>query len=211
MLSQRDKTGTSHVIAFASRSLQPSEQSMHNYSSAKLELLALKWLVTEKFRDYLLGSRFTVYTDNNPLAYVKESKLGAAQIRWLSKQAYVFRTFCQLCKTTPVSYTQTVIPLINLVQFLIPWFSSIKSVGGSTLGDRTPTNSKGVCVTCNVTTCRKFSLICECMWYLHVKYVLICVNNMCNMCNYVHIYAYVGQICIIMHFQYYKCINKHII
>ena len=87
VLSQRDKTGTSHVITFASRSLQPSEQSMHNYSSAKFELLALKWAVTEKFRDYLLGSKFTVYTDNNPLAYVKESKLGAAQIRWLSKLA----------------------------------------------------------------------------------------------------------------------------
>ena len=87
VLSQRDETGTSHVIAFASRSLQPSEQSMCNYSSAKLELLALKWAVTEKFRDYLLGSKFTVYTDNNPLAYVKESKLGAAQIRWLSKLA----------------------------------------------------------------------------------------------------------------------------
>ena len=85
VLSQRDETGTSHVIAFASRSLWPSEQSMHNYSSGKLELLALKWAVTEKLRDYLLGSKFTVYTDNNPLAYVKESKLGAAQIRWLSK------------------------------------------------------------------------------------------------------------------------------
>ena len=43
--------------------------------------------MTEKFRDYLLGSQFTVYTDNNPLAYVKESKLGVAQIRWLSKLA----------------------------------------------------------------------------------------------------------------------------
>ena len=47
---------------------------MHNYSSAKLELLALKWAVTEKFRDYLLGSKFTVYTDNNPLAYVQTSQ-----------------------------------------------------------------------------------------------------------------------------------------
>ena len=87
ILSQRDKTGTSHVIAFVSRSLQPSEQLMWNYSSAKLALLALKWAVMEKFRDYLLGSRFTVYTDNNPLAYVKESKLGVAQIRWLSELA----------------------------------------------------------------------------------------------------------------------------
>ena len=58
---------------------------MTNYSSAKLELLALKLAVTEKFRDYLLDSWFQVYTDNNLLAYVQESKLGASQIRWLSE------------------------------------------------------------------------------------------------------------------------------
>ena len=50
---------------------------MHNYGSVKLKLLVLKWAVTEKFRDYLLGSQFQVYTDNNLLAYVLESKLGA--------------------------------------------------------------------------------------------------------------------------------------
>ena len=60
---------------------------MQKYSSAKLELLALKWAVIEKLRDYLLGSKLTVYTNNNPLAYVKESKLRVAQIRWLSKLA----------------------------------------------------------------------------------------------------------------------------
>ena len=47
---------------------------------AKLELLVLKWAVTEKFHDYLLGLWFQVYTDNNPLTYVQESKLGASQI-----------------------------------------------------------------------------------------------------------------------------------
>ena len=60
---------------------------MCDYSSAKLELMALKWSVCDKFKDYLLGSRFTVYTDNSPLVYVKTSKLGAAQIRWLSELA----------------------------------------------------------------------------------------------------------------------------
>ena len=53
---------------------------MHNYSSAKLELLVLKWAVTEKFHDYLLDLQFQVYTDNNLLTYVQESKLGALQI-----------------------------------------------------------------------------------------------------------------------------------
>ena len=49
--------------------------------------MALKWSVCEKIKDYLLGSKFTVFTDNNPLVYVKTSKLGAAQIRWLSELA----------------------------------------------------------------------------------------------------------------------------
>ena len=60
---------------------------MCNYSSAKLELLALKWVVMEKFCDYLLGSKFHIYMDNSPLAYVRESKLGAFQIQWLSELA----------------------------------------------------------------------------------------------------------------------------
>ena len=48
-------------------------------------LLALKWAVTEKFRDYLLvlEYKFTVVTDNNPLAYVNKNKLGAVQIHWM--------------------------------------------------------------------------------------------------------------------------------
>ena len=87
VLSQVDEEGKTHVIAYASQTLRPSEKFMHNYSSAKLELLALKWAVTKKFRDYLLGSKFTVYTDNNPLAYLQKSKLGASQIHWLSKLA----------------------------------------------------------------------------------------------------------------------------
>ena len=38
----------------------------------------------EKFHSYLLGFRFHVYMDNSCLPYVKESKLGASQIWWLS-------------------------------------------------------------------------------------------------------------------------------
>ena len=87
VLSQKGKDGEVRVIAYASRSLRPSKRSMCDYSSAKIELMALKWSVCEKFKDYLLGSKFTVFTDNNPLVYVKTSKLGAAQIRWLSELA----------------------------------------------------------------------------------------------------------------------------
>ena len=85
VLSQVDDTSKVCVIAYASQTLRPAEQSMHNYSSAKLELLALEWSVTQTFRDYLLGLKFTVYPDNNPLAYLPTSRLGASQIYWLSK------------------------------------------------------------------------------------------------------------------------------
>ena len=46
MLSQRDKNSKSMVITYASRSLWPNEQTMWNYSSAKLALLASsgQWL-----------------------------------------------------------------------------------------------------------------------------------------------------------------------
>ena len=60
---------------------------MRDYSSAKIKLMALKWSICDKFKDYLLGSKFTVFTDNNPLCYIKSSKLGAAQICWLSELA----------------------------------------------------------------------------------------------------------------------------
>ena len=87
VLSQRGDERAVRVIAYVSRSLRPGEKSMRDYSSAKIKLLALKWSVCEKFKDYLLGSKFTVYMDNNPLVYVRTSKLGAAQIRWLSELA----------------------------------------------------------------------------------------------------------------------------
>ena len=85
VLSQKGDDNEICVVAYASRSLRPSEKSMRDYSSAKIELMALKWSVCDKFKDYLLGSKFTVFTDNNPLCYIKSSKLGAAQIRWLSE------------------------------------------------------------------------------------------------------------------------------
>ena len=80
ILSQQQKDGSVCVIAYARQSLHPSQRSMHNYSSAKLELLVLKWAVTGKFWDYLLGLWFQVYMDYNLLTYIQESKLGASQI-----------------------------------------------------------------------------------------------------------------------------------
>lgn len=86
VLSQ-EQGGKLRPIAFASRSLKPSERNMSNYSSMKPELVALKWAVTEKFREYLLGHRCTVYTDNNPLSHLATAKLGATEQRWAAELA----------------------------------------------------------------------------------------------------------------------------
>ena len=87
VLSQKGSDGYAHVIAYASRSLRPNERSTKDISSAKIELLALKWAMCEKFKDYLIGSKVLVFTDNSPLVHVEKSKLGAAQIRWISEMA----------------------------------------------------------------------------------------------------------------------------
>ena len=83
----QERDGQKKVVAYASRGLRGSERNMENYSSRKLELLAMKWAIVDKFREYLLGARFTVLTDNNPLAYLNSSKLGAIEQRWVSSLA----------------------------------------------------------------------------------------------------------------------------
>ena len=80
------QNGKLRVIAYASRSVSKSES---HYPAHKLEFLALKWAVCEKFHEYLYGSNlFEVYTDNNPLTYVLSSaKLDACGQRWVAKLA----------------------------------------------------------------------------------------------------------------------------
>ncbi|XP_029902664.1 uncharacterized protein LOC115355879 [Myripristis murdjan] len=83
----QEQGGRKKVIAYASRRLRGAEKNDQNYSSMKLELLALKWAVTEKFRGYLLGSKFTIITDNNPLCHLSTAKLGAIEQRWVAQLA----------------------------------------------------------------------------------------------------------------------------
>ena len=79
----QDIDGAERVIAYASRSLKPSEK---NYPAHKLEFLALKWSVCHKFHEYLYGNKFQVLTDNNPLTYVLTSaKLDATGHHWLAE------------------------------------------------------------------------------------------------------------------------------
>ena len=63
----QNQDGQRRVIAYASRSLSPSER---NYPAHKLEFLTLKCAITGKFHEYLYGDEFQVFTDNNPLTYI---------------------------------------------------------------------------------------------------------------------------------------------
>ena len=82
VLYQKQEDGKERVIAYASRTLNRAEQ---NYDTHKLEFLALKWVVTDRFHEYLYGAMFEVFTDNNPLTYIlSTAKLDAMGHRWVA-------------------------------------------------------------------------------------------------------------------------------
>ena len=88
MLYQK-QNGVDRVISYASRTLTDAEKR-YNLHSGKLEFLALKWAITERFADHLryCPSKFMVYTDNNPLTYVlTTAKLNATGLRWVADLA----------------------------------------------------------------------------------------------------------------------------
>ena len=72
------------VLGYGSRTLTEAEKKYH---SSKLEFLALKWAVSEHFRDYLYYSKhFDIYTDFNPLTYLSTTaKLNATGQRWVNE------------------------------------------------------------------------------------------------------------------------------
>src|SRR4029434_4781937 len=67
VLSQVQKGDTvARPVAFASKSLSKAQK---RYPAHRLEFLALKWSVCDKFSHWLKGHTFTVWTDNNPLTH----------------------------------------------------------------------------------------------------------------------------------------------
>ena len=67
VLSQKQEDGWFHLVAYGSQVLTTHEK---NYHSTKLEFLALRWAITEHFKEYLLYQPFLVRTDNNLLTYI---------------------------------------------------------------------------------------------------------------------------------------------
>ena len=88
VLSQNQADGWYHPIAYASCVVNETKQRYH---SNKQEFLALKWVVTEQFHEYLSPygknrNEFVVRTDNNLLTYIFSSaNLDAAGQRWVAR------------------------------------------------------------------------------------------------------------------------------
>ena len=85
VLYQNDDNSHQRVIAYMSHSLSNTKR---NYPAHKLEFLALKWALADRFHEYLYGGQFDVYTDNNPLTYILTSaKLDATGQCWVASLA----------------------------------------------------------------------------------------------------------------------------
>ena len=85
VLSQEQDDGCYHPVAYASPGLKGGELKYH---SSKLEFLALKWAMTEQFREYLQYQPFLIRTDNNPLTYVMTTpNLDTVRYRWVAAMA----------------------------------------------------------------------------------------------------------------------------
>lgn len=86
VLSQVPKGGNkARPFASASKSLTRAQAK---YPAHRLEFLALKWAICDKFSHWLKGHSFTVWTDNNPQTYIlTKPKLDACEQRWVAKLA----------------------------------------------------------------------------------------------------------------------------
>ena len=85
VLSQKQEDGWFHLVAYGSWALSTHKK---NYHSTKLEFLALKWAITEHFKEYLLYQPFLVKIDNNPLTYIMSTpNLDATGHHWVSALA----------------------------------------------------------------------------------------------------------------------------
>ena len=85
VLYQKQDDGNTRVIAYASRTLSKSEK---NYYAYKLEFLALKWAITDRFCEYFYGGNFEVFNDKNPLTYLlTTAELDAMGQKWVASLA----------------------------------------------------------------------------------------------------------------------------
>lgn len=86
-LSQQSSDKKEHVIAYGGKALSKEEK---RYTTSEKELLAVVKGV-EAYRPYLVGGKFTIYTDHRALVWLKSAKHTGRLERWALKlQEYDF-------------------------------------------------------------------------------------------------------------------------
>ena len=97
------------MLGYGSRTLVLAEMKYH---SSKPEFLAQKWSICENFCDYLFyADHFDVYTDFNPIAYLKSNcKLNATGQRWINEMLTIIFIFI-------INQVQKIRQLIALADF----------------------------------------------------------------------------------------------
>ena len=96
ILAQPGDKNIDHLVAFASRKLSSAER---NYTTIEREGLAMVY-VLQKFRHYLLGSHFKMFTDHSTLKYLVNKLVLRRKIcRWLLLfQEYDFEIKVKPCR-----------------------------------------------------------------------------------------------------------------
>jgi hypothetical protein len=80
VLTQPGEDDMYHPIAFAGRKLSDSQ---HNYNTTEREGFSMVYAL-QKFRHYLLGKHFKMFTDHSALRYlVNKPLLGGRICRWI--------------------------------------------------------------------------------------------------------------------------------
>ena len=112
MLSQIGEDGKEHAIAYASKSLQPSQAS---YAATHLEALAVIWAVN-KFRHYVYGREFTLRTDHSALVSVLHTTkpLTGMLARWAAfLQEYQFKAEHRAGKENPTDVLSRIVSAVE--------------------------------------------------------------------------------------------------
>ncbi len=115
ILGQFDEEGKEYVIAYASR----NNKAKSNYFSYEGECFVVIWVVLH-FRPYLYGTKFTLYTNHQPIKWLMTNdKFTSKLARWaLILQEYEFKVIHQLGITHQNANTMLQKPLTTFKNFL---------------------------------------------------------------------------------------------